>query len=133
MSDDAPPVANVTKTNLAVNLNSSSVAMTPSVSSRSCLFFANGTCRNGDQCHFSHDLNPNSLQQSSPTNGQISRSGSSHNLSRSGSYSNFNSSPTFNINPSAMPQGIMPAPIIINVPPGQPVYSIDVECVATGK
>ena len=25
-----------------------------------------------------------------------------------------------------------PPPIIINIPPGQPVFSIDVECVATG-
>jgi hypothetical protein len=55
-----------------------------------CAFFAQGTCRNGSDCRFSHS----SSMFSSP-----------------------------------LPP---PPPVLINIPPGQPVYSIDVECVATG-
>eukprot|EP01038_Epipyxis_sp_PR26KG_P005078 gene5078-7085_t len=58
-----------------------------------CAFFAQGTCRNGNECRFSH------------SNDQL-----------------------------AMPVTIQtpPPPICINIPPGHPIYSIDVECVASG-
>lgn len=61
---------------------------------RPCMFYAQGMCRNGDNCKFSHDRNliAGIQQQFAPP----------------------------------------PQPIFINIPPGQPVYSIDVECVATG-
>lgn len=60
-------------------------------SKRPCSFFAMGTCRNGTNCRFSHDLSA----------------------------------------PTQMPtQPPHPAPFI-TIPPGHPVYSIDVECVAT--
>jgi hypothetical protein len=64
-----------------------------------CAFFAQGTCRNGSECRFSHTIssNPNS-------NGQ----------------------------PNAGEEYSPPPPVLINIPPGQPVFSIDVECVATG-
>lgn len=62
-------------------------------SPKPCLFFAQGTCRNGNDCKFSHDLS-------------------------------LTTSPR-NLTPA-------PAPLIINVPPGHPVFSIDVECVASG-
>eukprot|EP01032_Pedospumella_encystans_P011797 gene11797-13692_t len=59
-----------------------------------CAFFAQGTCRNGNECRFSH------ITADSPQ----------------------------------VQQGYVaaPPPIIINIPPGQPIFSIDVECVATG-
>lgn len=59
-----------------------------------CAFFAQGTCRNGNECRFSHAI----------------------------------------ADPTAAQQGYVaaPPPIIINIPPGQPIFSIDVECVATG-
>lgn len=63
-----------------------------------CAFFAQGTCRNGDACRFSHVI-------SDPI---VSNNGSSNGLSEA------------------------PPPVFINIPPGQPVFSIDVECVATG-
>jgi len=59
-----------------------------------CAFFAQGTCRNGNECRFSHATADSPQVQ----------------------------------------QGYVaaPPPIIINIPPGQPIFSIDVECVATG-
>eukprot|EP00128_Syssomonas_multiformis_P014267 Colp12_sorted_trinity150504_noHs@36303 len=63
-------------------------------SPKPCSFFAQGTCRNGSECRFSHAINE-------PQVGKA-------------------------------PYVAAPPPIIINIPPGQPVFSIDVECVATG-
>lgn len=60
-----------------------------------CAFFAQGTCRNGSECRFSHNVG-----------------------------AEINQSSNVNHNP--------PPPVLINIPPGQPVFSIDVECVATG-
>lgn len=60
---------------------------------RPCAFFAQGTCRNGNECRFSH------------------------NIADTGPRPEVASAPP---------------PVIINIPPGQPVFSIDVECVATG-
>jgi hypothetical protein len=64
----------------------------PKSPARMCLFFAQGTCRNGSECKFSHSATP-----SIPA-------------------------------AATLPP---PPPIIISIPPGQPVFSIDVECVAT--
>ena len=64
---------------------------------RPCAFFAQGTCRNGNECRFSHNLADVPSRQED-TNGYAGA----------------------------------PPPVIINIPPGQPVFSIDVECVATG-
>lgn len=61
-------------------------------SPKPCLFFAQGTCRNGSECKFSHDLNVATSPALTPA----------------------------------------PNPLIINVAPGHPVFSIDVECVASG-
>lgn len=58
-----------------------------------CAFFAQGTCRHGSECRFSHAAPATDV------------------------------APTYNA---------PPPPIIINIPPGQPIFSIDVECVATG-
>jgi hypothetical protein len=69
------------------NANGNVVVAAPSSPKKPCAFFAQGTCRNGNECRFSHSQ-------------QI-----------------FNTPPP---------------PIMINIPPGQPVFSIDVECVATG-
>lgn len=63
-------------------------------SPKPCAFFAQGTCRNGSSCRFSHSTSDTPVAQA--------------------------------------PYVAAPPPIIINIPPGQPVFSIDVECVATG-
>ena len=72
------------------------VQIPPGFRPRPCSFFAKGTCRNGNECRFSHD--PADQVNAAP------------------------------IVDYAAP----PPPVIINIPPGQPVFSIDVECVATG-
>jgi hypothetical protein len=49
--------------------------------------------------------------------------------------SNDNNAPTLPISRSsslADMQQFIPPPLIVNVPPNHPIYSIDVECVATG-
>lgn len=81
--------------NVSVNSNPNSSTKNRIVSPKPCLFFSNGTCRNGNECRFSHDAAANAAA-------------------------------------AAQPQIQPPPPIIINIPPGQPVFSIDVECVATG-
>lgn len=76
-----------------------------SYNAKPCAFFARGNCRNGTSCRFSHTNQPLSVGKSGSI--MSSSSGSSGDL--------------------ATP----PPPILINLPPGHPVYSIDVECVAT--
>ena len=96
-----------------------------------CSFFGLGTCRHGDQCRFSHNLsNSNSNSGNNLSSSEyMSRSTSSNNLSRNSSSNNLNNVGAI---PNVPPTNY-PPPYIINVPPGTPVYSIDVECVATGK
>lgn len=60
-------------------------------SSKPCSFFAQGTCRNGSDCRFSHDTTAPLYSSPPPGN-----------------------------------------PVQINIPPNHQVFSIDVECVATG-
>ena len=76
-----------------------------SYNAKPCAFFARGNCRNGTSCRFSHTNQPLSAGKSGSV--LSSSSGSLGDL--------------------ATP----PPPILINLPPGHPVYSIDVECVAT--
>lgn len=64
-----------------------------------CMFFAKGTCRNGNSCRFSHNA------------ADIMAAAAQSNIKQ---------------------QQPAPSPVLINIPPGQPVFSIDVECVATG-
>ena len=82
----------------------SSNSSSSSYNAKPCAFFARGSCRNGNTCRFSHS------GQSGDKNGSVisSNSGSPGELTTP------------------------PPPILINLPPGHPVYSIDVECVATG-
>jgi DNA polymerase III epsilon subunit-like protein len=96
MADTAPPslsTSSVGSSNSG-NSNRNEESSTGSRTPRPCVFFAQGMCRNGNNCKFSHDRNmaANVVRQFAPP----------------------------------------PPPIIVNIPPGQPVYSIDVECVATG-
>lgn len=84
----------------------SSHSSSSSYNAKPCAFFARGNCRNGNTCRFSHTAQP--------VNGE--RSGSA--------MSSSTGSPGELTTP--------PPPILINLPPGHPVYSIDVECVATG-
>ena len=79
-----------------------------SPTNKPCLFFAQGQCRHGNECRYSHSMQP------SPKNSNIF---------------NFSSNSTDFVNPNPIPA---PPPVIIQVPPGHSVFSIDVECVATG-
>jgi RNA exonuclease 4 len=63
-----------------------------------------GKCRNGEACPFSHAL---------PAGGPPSPAGAR--------------------DPGAPPPKAAPPPTVVTLPPGAPVYSIDVECVATGR
>ena len=67
-----------------------------------CSFFARGACRNGDACRFSHAV---AAPAGVGPPGFIA---------------------------SQPPAQAAPPPTVVNLPPGAPVYSIDVECVATG-
>ena len=77
----------------------------PSIA-KPCIFFAKGVCRNGDLCRYQHNGSvPQSPSTDSVTNSTV---------------------------PGSMVTRQPPPPIIITIPSGHPVYSIDVECVATG-
>lgn len=80
----------------------------PSPVMKPCFFFGLGTCRNGDACRFSHII----TEKGVPSAGAPPPAPSSPGSSQSH-------------------QQAPPPPFIINVPMGHPVYSIDVECVAT--
>ena len=84
---------------------SNSSSSSSSFNSTPCAFFARGNCRHGNTCRFSH------------TNVALSDTRGSTANSSSGSLGELTAPPP---------------PILINLPAGHPVYSIDVECVATG-
>ncbi len=99
MSEFSAPIS-ISQENYSQNVNESSSGPTtpsmadsrpkPNGNAKPCVFFAQGTCRHGNECRFSHST-------------------------------------------EVVSSGVAPpAPIIISIPPGQPVFSIDVECVATG-
>lgn len=97
----------------ALDINASSSSNPPSPSGKPCFFFGNGTCRNGDKCRFSHvPISPGSQ----PPPGAPTTPPGALQAPRS---------------PGAEAKAAFPAPLIINLPLGHPVYSIDVECVAT--
>ena len=74
-----------------------------------CIFFANGNCRNGNTCKYLHDtINPIPPVIGQPMMQPVPMMG------------------------MPMPMGFpLVPPIIVNIPPGHPVFSVDVECVAT--
>ena len=77
-----------------------------------CAFFLSNSCRHGDQCRFSHD--PKHLTNPPPASQRPSPPGSGG-------------------SPYAPDASGKPPPILmIQTPPGHPIFSIDVECVATG-
>jgi hypothetical protein len=78
-------------------------------------FSPGGVCRFGDSCHFSHSAQPAASDATHVFTGGPAR----------GSRTSPQAMATV---PAHMPS--MP-PVHINIPPGQPVYSIDIECVAT--
>jgi hypothetical protein len=91
---------------------------------KACYYFGLGKCRNGSDCRFSHDPNlvgtsKNSFhQQNSPRRYQQQ-------------HQQYPSPPNFTYQQMAMASP-PPPPMFVQVPPEQPVYCIDVECVATG-
>lgn len=86
----------------------SSNSSSSSYNAKPCAFFARGNCRNGNTCRFSH-------------------TGTGAVINERGTQSANSSSGSINLGELTTP----PPPILINLPAGHPVYSIDVECVAT--
>lgn len=85
-------------------------------SPRPCIFFAQGFCKHGEACRFSHDVQlqvyihlvGHTLVAIWPIGAWISKERTAANLAP------------------------LPPPVFVNIPPGHAVFSIDVECVATG-
>lgn len=126
-----------------------------------CSFFAKGACRNGASCRFSHDLIPGGMPPSQgppvpggapppPAGGSIDnrplcrfflqgtcRHGANCKFSHTGSAAAPGGGPSQPLQtpPSSAPPPPPPSappPTVVTIPPGVPVCSIDVECVATG-
>jgi hypothetical protein len=94
---------------------------------KACYYFGLGKCRNGSECRFSHDPNligtsKNSFQQNSPRR---------QNYQQQRQQQQYPAPPNFAYQHMAMVSP-PPPPMFVQVPPEQPVYCIDVECVATG-
>lgn len=118
--NQAPPQSTLKVSTSADNLadsSSQSQLSTPSSNPRSpmklCFYFAQGNCRNGNECRFSHDQNLLNSQPRPPHRYQNNAG---------------NHSPI----PNMVPPPMAPPPLFVQIPPEQPVYCIDVECVATG-
>lgn len=106
-SESSPSAPELQKTNVG-----DVVTQPPkrSPSSFVCKFFLAGTCRHGDECRFSHDSSQLAMQ------GGPQQSGRSMYPQQTG----------------LAPTGNKPPPfLVVHTPPGHPVFSIDVECVAT--
>ncbi len=74
-----------------------------------CVFFANGNCRYGNSCKFLHEIY-NSVPPIVPIVAQQMMQP---------------------VPMMGMPMNFPMVPPIVNIPPGHPVFSVDVECVAT--
>lgn len=117
----APSTSNVSLSSLG---NDSSIGH----NRKPCVYFSAGKCRHGNRCRFSHDLsltNPSSSTTltastvADPVYASPVDISTGLSLSRSSSLAD-------------LQQFVPPPPLIINIPPNHPIYSIDVECVATG-
>lgn len=165
----------------ASNSSSSSAGRTTnstrSTPPRLCTYFAQGNCRNGKDCRFSHDAsllqqhqqntgNNQGFPQNQPYNTNASPSSRRHNYQQNNNapaqfqiqppHSPYAHAPILNSAPqyptpspthhqhqnhynqrqvqqnNYAPMSAPPPPMFVNIPPNQPVYCIDVECVATG-
>ena len=106
---------------------------------RHCKYFEFGKCLKGSQCPFLHDLKTVS-NKSSPERDANTYVENQTQLQKPPHHQ---MTPPNIFYPSFIPQsgtgamyngslaGRNPAPVYINTPPGQPIFSIDVECVAT--
>lgn len=121
-----------------------------------CKFFLQGTCRHGTNCRFAHNTGPPQLQapdpfhphmcaprgpppqqQPLPLGAPTQAAGAAlckfflHGKCRDGAQCRFSHiAPADTALPAPPPAA--PPPTIIRTPPGVPLCSIDVECVATG-
>ena len=99
-----------------------------------CRFFARGQCRSGEACPFSHEpVSPASPQTPrSPADARAPCSFWARGACRSGEACRFSHAAP----PGACPPAPAPVPIpphaVVDIPADVPVYSIDVECVASG-
>jgi hypothetical protein len=90
-----------------------------------CIFFARGQCRNGEACRFSHSAADGAAPTSPPKPCSffakgVCRDGENCRFSHAGFAQGFSqNSPTSYAPPTINPMG--------------PIYSIDVECIATGR
>ena len=101
-----------------------------------CLFFARGQCRNGDGCRFSHQA------VVAPAAAPLAGGGGAplqpchffaRGQCRAGAGCRFSHDMAVAAaQPQPAPEPAHPPVVPIILPPGAPVYSIDVECIASG-
>ena len=107
-----------------------------------CSFFARGACRNGDSCRFSHDVAPLPASGSSVPPPAVGGGVSAdtrppcrfflRGACRNGATCNFSHTSAAGAPGQPNATAMAPPPTVVSIPPGVPVCSIDVECVATG-
>lgn len=91
-----------------------------------CTFFVQGRCRHGDSCRFRHEV---ALTAPPPeTASRPPCSFYARGACRDGTNCWFSHDAAIQ---SAPPKPTLP-PTVVTLPPGAPLYAIDVECVATG-
>eukprot|EP01052_Picozoa_sp_SAG31_P025539 SAG31_NODE_2243_length_6102_cov_5.923205_1_plen_157_part_00 len=103
-----------------------------------CVFYARGQCRNGQSCRFSHQLGA-AAAASSPEPAPAPRPPCRFFASgacRAGNSCRF-SHEQLPARPGVSGQAVVaapapPPPPPLDLPPGAPLFSIDVECVASG-
>jgi len=93
-----------------------------------CSFFARGACRDGDNCRFSHDAPAVVVSGGGPPS---LCSFFARGTCREGDNCRFSHAlPAVTGGPP--PTQPHPPPVVVELPEGAPVFSIDVECVASG-
>jgi DNA polymerase III epsilon subunit-like protein len=96
-----------------------------------CKFFLEGRCRNGDSCRFQHPPlrreGPQSSISPKPPSGPPPCTFFAKGMCRDGDKCRFSHAAALPVRPQ------IPTPTTIAPPPGELLFSIDVECVATGK
>jgi hypothetical protein len=144
------PPADLASSPGATGSNNSS----PRSSPRQCVYFAQGTCRFGTACRFSHAPNagngtvgnkpsPRQPQMQAQMQGQMQgqppmnvNMGMPMQMPMQNAFGMPPAAPTGPGGPAAGSPSTTPrappAPYFVQIPPGHPVFAIDVECVATG-
>ena len=101
-----------------------------------CTFFAQGRCRHGDGCRFRH-VGPEltatpSAPAPPPQQAAAPKPPPCSFFARGACRDGANCRFSHDVVAQAPPSKPAPAPTTVKLPPGAPLYAIDVECVATG-